>query len=72
MYKHSCIKPGCSKQYDSEDAEAYYCESCNAIRLQVAKEVDQKLKNRPAREIKSALKEYEEAPKVRGFMYVKL
>lgn len=68
-FSHSCIK--CKQKYDSEEPDAYYCAACNETRLKIAAEVDKKLV-KPRRETKSLLQEYDEAPKVRGFMMTRL
>lgn len=62
MLTLACIK--CNTPYQTEDPDPYYCEACNAHRLAVAKELDSK--PRPQREHKSALQEYDSAPKVMG------
>lgn len=67
---HSCIK--CKTQYESDDIDAYYCPACVEIKKQLAKEIDAKIQARPQRETKSALQQYDEAVKVRGFMHVRL
>jgi hypothetical protein len=69
---HHCIKPGCTNQYNSEEPDAYYCPSCDKVRLAIAKQVDAKIATRPRKPTKSALQEYDEAVKVRGFMQVRL
>lgn len=67
---HNCIK--CSEPYKSEDDEAYYCPSCNEERLRIAKEIDAKIKARPKRKTISGIQEYDNAPKVHGFLHVRL
>ena len=39
-FSHQCIK--CKSSYSDEDPDPYYCEPCNAARLQVIKEMDGK------------------------------
>jgi len=70
MFKHPCIK--CREQYDTDDPDPYYCASCNEGRKAIAAEIDAKLANRPRKETMSALEAYDQAPKIKGFMYVKL
>lgn len=41
-YKHTCIKPGCGKQYDDEDPDPYYCTACNEQRLVIAQAIEAK------------------------------
>lgn len=48
MTDFNCIK--CSQKYTSTDDEAYLCESCNRSRLQIAKEIDNKFKNKPRKQ----------------------
>lgn len=68
MYTHTCIRPGCGKQYESEDPDAYYCEPCDEARKAIAAEVDARLGpnvNQP--KTPSDFERYIAAPKVRGF-----
>ena len=71
QYEHQCIKPTCSTTYKDTDPDAYYCSPCNEFKVKIAKEVDAKLLKRPKKPYKSALQEYDEAPKVHGFVQVK-
>lgn len=71
MATHQCIKPDCANSYEDDDVDAYYCPSCQAEKAKIAKALDAKLSTRSRREPMSPLKEYENAPKVRGFMQVK-
>ena len=70
MYTHACIK--CAKSYDGDDPDAYYCEACNKERIIIAKEIDAKIANKPKKKVVSALQEYDNAPKVHGFVQVHL
>ena len=71
MFEHSCIK--CGDKYQDNEADDYYCPPHDAERKQIAKEIDTKLSKRPPkRKIMSGLDEYDAAPKVHGFMQVKL
>jgi len=71
MHTLSCIK--CRASYQSEDPDPYYCSPCNEQRKAVAAQVEATIGNRPSKKkVMSGLQEYEAAPKVRGFMVVKL
>jgi len=72
MHTHTCIKPGCSEQYRDEDPDAYYCDTCKKEREELAKQVDAKIAARPSSKPASALQAYDAAPKVHGFLHVKL
>lgn len=67
--QHACIK--CATQYQSEDADAYLCAQCLEQKNKIAKEVDARLSARPKRETKSLIQQYDEAPKMNGFMVVR-
>lgn len=70
MYKHQCIKPGCSNSYEDAESDAYYCESCREANKLLAQQVEARLpKRKPA---KSLLQEYDETPKVNGFVRARL
>lgn len=69
LFKHACIK--CKSPYQDSEPDAYYCPLCNEERLRIAKEVDAKRSSIPHKSPISALKEYDEAPKVRGFIIMK-
>jgi hypothetical protein len=71
-FQHVCIKPECSNTYEDKDPDAYYCKSCDEQNKALAKSVDARLKNRPKKPHKSGLQEYDETPKVHGFVHVKL
>lgn len=71
-YNHACIKVACSNTYKDEDPDAYYCSACKEMNKKIAQEVDAKLATMPKRKVVSALQEYDNAEKVRGFMPVKL
>lgn len=64
MQKHKCIK--CSEEYMDDDVDAYLCETCNNIRIQVAKEVDAKASLIQRVEVKSDLQMYDELRKANG------
>jgi hypothetical protein len=66
QYTHSCIK--CSTSYTDTDPDAYYCATCNAERKAIAAQVDKRLNGKVHREVMSAIKAYDAAPKVRGFI----
>lgn len=70
MYKHSCIK--CHTQYEDQDPDPYYCETCKAQRNAIAAEIDKKLLAKPRKDGMTPLQEYDQAAKVRGFMHVRL
>jgi len=72
MYTHPCIKPSCGKKYDSDDAERYYCPDCATANQLLAQQIDAKIASTPRRETRSALQEYDNAPKgPGGFMILK-
>ena len=72
MNTFSCIKPACRKQYETEEVEAYYCPSCVEKNKLIALELEKRISLRPKKRIKSGLDEYNSAPKINGFMVVKL
>ena len=59
---HKCIK--CTKEYQEDDPEPYYCESCLAQKRELATKIDTTFVPRPR--VKSLLQEYDEAPKGPG------
>lgn len=64
LYKHKCIKPGCSNTYEDNDVDAYYCDSCKVEKERIAKEVDAKVASRVSRkQIKSDFQIAEELGK---------
>lgn len=71
MFTHTCIKPGCSTQYQDEDPEPYYCPACKAEKAEIAKTIDAQFASRPKEKVVTPLQEYEQAQKIRGFMPVK-
>lgn len=70
QYPHNCIK--CGDKYSDDDPDAYFCEKCIEERKVIAAQVDRNIARLPKRQAKSMLQQYEEAPKVRGFMVLKL
>jgi uncharacterized Zn ribbon protein len=72
MFSHQCISPECSKTYQSKDEDPYYCETCTRKRNAIAKVVDKKMASIPRKPQKSALQQYDESPKVNGFLHVRL
>lgn len=70
-YTHKCIKSSCANTYQDSDPDAYYCQSCNEERKKIALQIDEQFANRPKKQPVSALKEYEDSPKIRGFQIVK-
>lgn len=70
MFNHSCIK--CHVQYNSDEEEPYYCETCLVEKKAIAKSIDEKMQGRPKKEPVSALDAYDASPKFKGFMIVKL
>jgi|GEM_PF-4388661 len=70
MFTHSCIK--CHTSYEDNDPDPYYCAPCTEVKKALAAEIDAKFANRPRKEVRSALQEYDAAPKVRGFMRIQL
>ena len=61
--KHNCIK--CNQSYNSHDPDPYYCTSCNKTRLEIAKEIDDKMANRPKKQTKSDFQKLDEAGQLR-------
>jgi hypothetical protein len=70
MYSHPCLK--CSKVYQDEDPEAYYCAPCNEERKAIAATVDARRATIPSKKRMSGIQEYDASPKVRGFVRVSL
>ncbi len=68
-YSHSCIK--CKTKYQDNDPDAYLCATCKEERKAIAARVDATIGSRPRKNIVSPLQEYDNAPKVRGFMVLK-
>lgn len=64
MNNFTCIKPSCDNQYQTEEAEAYYCPDCKAANKAIAKQIDAQIASRPKRPTTSAWKEYEAATKI--------
>lgn len=62
MNNFECIMPGCSNRYETEEMEAYYCESCQLHKKNVAAQIDAQFKNRPT-DTKSDLQIFEEQAK---------
>lgn len=69
MIAHKCTK--CGASYQDEDVEDYLCETCVVERKAIAAKIDAERAGLPRIEPKSALREYEESEKFRGFMIVK-
>ena len=64
-YQHKCLK--CREPYTDTDQDDFYCEKCNAVRKEIAKEVDKKMANRVStRETKSELQIFNELAKRGG------
>lgn len=72
MNTFSCIKPGCTNQYQTEEEEAYYCPSCDEVRKKIAADIDSKMSTTNREVTMTPLQQYEAAEKVRGFLRVKL
>lgn len=71
MNTHSCIK--CGTQYQDEETDAYYCETCLVEKRRIASEIDAKLASRPKKEYKSAMQLYDEqAVSVRGMKFLRV
>jgi len=68
--KHQCVK--CKREYFDNDPDPYYCPTCNEQCKLIAAEIDRKIATQPRKPIKSLLQEYDEAPKVNGFMVIKM
>lgn len=71
MTTYSCIK--CSEQYQSEEAEAYYCPKCLEEKKAIALEIDKTIGARPRKPAKSSMELYDEqAVNVRGLKLMKI
>lgn len=66
MYTHPCIK--CGQQYQGADPDPYYCATCEVEKKAIAKRIDETASLRPKKDRFSALQEYDNSPKVRGFV----
>ena len=64
MYLRHCLK--CKVAYQDAEDDDYYCESCNTIRLQVAKELDGKF-NTVGQQPNGMLAQYDAARAGRKF-----
>lgn len=58
MHNHSCIKPGCSNQYQDNDPDAYYCPSCQEAKKALAAQIDASIGSRPKKEHVSDLQAF--------------
>ena len=68
---HRCIK--CGDNYFNEEADDYYCEPCNEVKKNIAKEVDAKLAVRGGnRKPKSDLQMYDEIRSMRKSNFVNI
>lgn len=65
-----CIK--CQAQYQSEDPEPYYCQSCEEEKKAIAKEIDKKMAGRVSKRAKSDLQMFDEIAKARGTHFVNI
>jgi DNA-directed RNA polymerase subunit RPC12/RpoP len=61
-----CTK--CGQQYNEIEPEPYLCPPCLLERRQVAQQVDAQFVGRVSVQSRTPLQEYDEAPKVHGFM----
>lgn len=69
-YTHKCVK--CSTSYQTEDEEAYYCETCLEARKQFTKEIDAKHATNPKEHIKSDLQiALEKGQRKNGSLFVR-
>lgn len=59
MFQHNCLK--CKAQYQDEDEDPYYCDTCKTEKMKLAEQIDKNHIPRP--KMKTPLEEYEEAPK---------
>lgn len=69
-YTHPCIK--CKVLYEDTEPDAYLCEKCKEEKKRIADEVDRKMAGRISKRAYSALQEYDNSPKVHGFVQVRL
>ena len=72
MFTHVCVKPGCGASYKTKDPDPYYCEDCLREKNALAKRIDAQVAARPKRNRTSALADYDNSPKVHGFVQVRL
>lgn len=54
MHNVKCIK--CNEMYESKDIDPYYCKSCNIAKIEIAKGIDAKFKNRKPKPMSSLQK----------------
>lgn len=71
-YQHKCIKISCNAPYTDNDPDNYFCSNCQIENKKIALKIDSQLSTRTPRQIKSDLQEYNESPKVHGFVRVRL
>ena len=65
---HKCIKISCGNQYESDEIDAYYCESCIEKNKEIAAKINEKMRHTITIPIQSAMTRYDAAPKVRGMV----
>ena len=64
MFTRHCIK--CKVEYQDTEDEDYYCEACNTVRIEVAKEMDGKF-NTKGQVPNGMLAQYDKAREGRKF-----
>jgi len=45
LFKVHCVK--CKVEYKDKEPDDYYCSPCNEARLEIAKQINAKMQNRP-------------------------
>jgi len=63
-FSHSCIK--CSKPYSDSNEDAYYCEECNVVRIELAKKIDSQRVNRPSEQVVGGFEAFEALATAKG------
>lgn len=56
---HRCIKPGCGREYEDAETDAYYCGVCLVDRKRIAVEIDARLGVRTGRKVVSDLQAFD-------------
>lgn len=69
MFNHACTK--CGQTYQDADQDPYLCPACLQERKAIASKIDAEFSTRARPAPRTALQEYDEAPKFNGFMIVK-
>lgn len=70
LFKVHCVK--CKVEYKDKEPDDYYCPPCNEARLEIAKQVNAKIQNRPKKNTMSGLQQYDQIRKARGVNFVNI